>query len=377
MAHPADTGFFLMKVLMISTDLKIFDSTSEVRRRVLEYGNLVEELHVIVYAGIKHQISSIRVGGNIFLYPTNTWFKPLYFWDAYEIGKNIIQDSKLSHSVITTQDPFETALVGYWLKKKFNIPLQIQVHTDFLSPYFWRQSWKNTIRRFWWGTRLLKKADGIRVVSERVKNSLVQKNIPENRIVILPIFVDKERFARATAINEYGKDFLILTVARLEPEKNLFLAIDVVAEVLRQYPETRYTIIGQGSLLDRLIIKIKSLSVGDRITIKQVNINDLPSWYKRANLFLLTSNYEGYSMAIIESAAAGIPVVTTDVGVALGEVLPVKNKSRLVEVTNGLVSNPEKCKELIEKQNEFFKNWPTKERWLAAIKDSWEQCSNE
>ncbi|MEK9186569.1 MAG: glycosyltransferase, partial [Patescibacteria group bacterium] len=180
-----------------------------------------------------------------------------------------------------------------------------------------------------------------------------------------------------TAINEYGKDFLILTVARIEPEKNLFLAIDVVAEVLRQYPETRYTIIGQGSLLDRLIIKIKSLSVGDRITIKQVNINDLPSWYKRANLFLLTSNYEGYSMAIIESAAAGIPVVTTDVGVALGEVLPVKNKSRLVEVTNGLVSNPEKCKELIEKQNEFFKNWPTKERWLAAIKDSWEQCSNE
>ena len=52
------------------------------------------------------------------------------------------------------------------------------------------------------------------------------------------------------------------------------------------------------------------------------------SYYKTADLFLLTSNYEGYGMAVVEAMAAGCPVIMTDVGLA-GEVL-IDKKDGLV-----------------------------------------------
>ena len=138
-----------MKILMLSTDLKIFESGSESEKRIKDYGSLVEELHVIVKAASdsstslgagKQQAASII--GNVFLYPTNDRHKFLYFFNAYRIGKSIIRNWKLEirNCVITAQDPFETGLVGYWLKRKYKPPLQLQVHTDFLSPYFLRKS---------------------------------------------------------------------------------------------------------------------------------------------------------------------------------------------------------------------------------------------
>ena len=137
-----------MKVLMISTDAKIFEEGSEVRRRVVEYGSYGGEIHVVVYTAKKKRERVVRLGENVFAYPTNTRFKPLYFWDAYRVGKKVINDARFTghDSVLTTQDPFETALVGARLKRKFGIPLQIQIHSDPFSPYFAKESIKNRLR---------------------------------------------------------------------------------------------------------------------------------------------------------------------------------------------------------------------------------------
>src|SRR3989344_1864362 len=210
-----------MKVLMISTDAQIFNENSAVRERIKEYGSLAEELHVVVFTRQKFQISNLKsqisfksqISNNVFVYATGVVFKPLSILAAYKIAKKIILNSKphlLNSWVITPQDPFETAVVGIYLKKKLGIPLQIQIHTDFLSSYFWRQSFKNYIRRFCWGVRFLKKADGIRAVSERIKRSLESriKNL-ESRIMVLPIFFDAMRFQNAVSNNQYPEDFLI------------------------------------------------------------------------------------------------------------------------------------------------------------------------
>ena len=308
-----------MKVLLLSTDSQVFNNGSAVRERIKEYGTLVEELHVIVYTrpGFKEEIF-----GNISLWPTNNKFRAGYFRHVYRLARGIIKNRE--DWVISSQDPFETGWVGYKLKRQFNIPLQVQVHTDFMSPYFFGMSWINQFRAMlakW----LLKKADNIRVVSERIRKSITSY-IPHltDKIVVLPILFDALRFQKAVSNNQYPEDFLILTVARLEPEKNLSLAIKTMADVLCQYPDKkiRYIIIGSGGEEKRLNSLIGVLAVKDRIFIKQVDASDLPGWYKRADLFLLTSNYEGYGMVVAESIAAGTPVVMSDVGLA-GEV--VKN----------------------------------------------------
>ena len=330
---------------MLSTDSQIFNETSPVRARILEYGKLFEELCVVVYTRPGKKEEKI---GNVSLIPTNNRFRLGYFGRAARLGKKIMKDS--SGWAVSSQDPFETGWVGYRLAKNFTAPFQIQVHTDFLSLYFASYSLKNRLRVLlakW----LVKRADRIRVVSTRIKESLIAfESSLEKKIIVLPIFVDEEQIRSSVPDpalqNKYkaNGEFLILTVARDAPEKNLGLANKIVDGLKMKYPKLNWLVISNA-------------------------LSALP-YYKIADLFLLTSNYEGYGMAAVEAAAAGVPVVMTDVGVALGATFPVGNQEKAVAIIEELIKSPEKRRQLVEKQNEFFRGWPTKEQYLEQFKES-------
>src|SRR3989344_1070628 len=167
-----------MKVISIGrADYSIFQHSSEEARRIASYGECFEYLFVVVFANQRAGFSRIMIAENVEVIPTNSRWRFFYPIDAYLIAKRIFQTTSLNTTnfVITAQDPFEVGLIGCALKRRFGIPLQLQIHTDFLSPYFWRESFKNKIRvllaRF-----LIPRADGIRVVSERITNQLKTKN---------------------------------------------------------------------------------------------------------------------------------------------------------------------------------------------------------
>ena len=83
-----------MKVLSIGTDKNLFKEGSDVRRRIIEYGSLVEELHVVVFtARIRNQesrIRNIKISENTWIYPTRSFNRWFYVYDAVKIGKNIL-----------------------------------------------------------------------------------------------------------------------------------------------------------------------------------------------------------------------------------------------------------------------------------------------
>ena len=124
-----------MKVLMLSTDQKIFEYGSAVRERMISYGTIVEELHTVVFTRRNFQFpisnfqinSKFQISKNVWIYPTFTRLKSLYFWDAYKISGRIIRNWELEirnsrdKILVTSQDSFETGLVGYLLKKKFDL----------------------------------------------------------------------------------------------------------------------------------------------------------------------------------------------------------------------------------------------------------------
>ncbi|MEK9183771.1 MAG: glycosyltransferase family 4 protein [Patescibacteria group bacterium] len=378
-----------MKVLMLSVDGKIFEENSAVRQRMAEYSSLVDELHIVVFTRRNFQFpisnfqtsAKLQIAKNVFAYPTNTKFKPLYFFDAYKICKSIIENLKLKieNCIITTQDPFETGLVGYWLKKKFKIPLQIQIHTDFLSPYFWRESLKNKLRVLL-AKRLIKKADCLRVVSERIKESLESRiKNKESRITVLPIFVDVEKIRNAPVRNDLHKkypnhDFIILMASRLTKEKNIDLAIGAFARIKNQgsgIMAPLLLIVGNGPERENLESRIKNYELGDSIRIESWT-DDLISYYKTADLFLSTSNYEGYGMGVVEAATAGLPVIMTDVGVAIGKTVPVGDRKALSYTIAEMIKNPDQRAKVINTQEKFFQSWPTKQEYLDRIKISWQ-----
>jgi len=304
-----------MKVLMISTDKKIFDRNSAVNRRMVEYGGLVDELHIVVFA--EKGFSEMKISDNVVVYTTdsrNRWF---YIFDAIRTGKKI---GKVD--LITTQDPFETGIVGRCLAR--GVRLQVQIHTDFLSPYFVRGNMLNRVRviisKF-----VLPKADSIRVVSERIKNSLIGSGIVKDwtKITVLPIFVDvKKHDSDFNLHKKYPQfDFIVLMASRLSEEKNISLALTAFGDVKEKYPKTGLVIIGEGEMRDILIKQAVSLHGN---VIFEPWSDDLASYYKSADLFLNTSNYEGYGLTLVESAASGCPIVSTDVGV-IGGVLNENN----------------------------------------------------
>lgn len=354
---------------MLSTDIRIFDEKGAVRDRILEYGKLVDELQVIVYTRKKPKLSS-WYSGNISVRPTNSRARWRYFFDVQRIAKDIL--SKDGGWLISAQDPFETALAGYLLKRRFRAKFQIQAHTDFLSPHFAKESLKNKIRVLL-GKFLIKKADGLRVVSERIKESLAA-----SKAAVLPIYTDLTEIRKAIPNEDlhkiYPGRFVILMVARLAREKNIPLAIEAMGELVRKHPGALLVIVGKGPERKKLENLIQRKGLEDYITIREIERAALLSWYKTADLFLLTSNYEGYGLAPVEAAAAGLPVIMTKVGVEIGDTVPVGDKERLAEVLEELVSSQSKRQELIQRQSKFFENWPTKKEYLNKMKELWQNC---
>ena len=236
-----------MKIISIGSDRNLFNERSEARARIGEYGKLADEMHIIVFnrkPGFEKQNF-----GNIYLYPTNSKSKLFYIFDAIKIGSCMIK--KNGEWLVMAQDPFEAGIAGYRIAKKLKQPLQLQVHTDFLNPYFKKESLLNRIRVSI-AKILIPRADSIRVVSERIKHSLNSVfRVPNSKISVLPVFIDVQKIQKSPAKISLRKkysqfDFIILMVSRLTREKNIGLAIEAMAEITKKYPKTGLVIVGNG-----------------------------------------------------------------------------------------------------------------------------------
>lgn len=329
-----------MKVLVINLDKAIFSPGSKSLERLKEYAGFCEKLSVVV---LTQKNFEPIVDGNLFICATVSRTKLNYLFDALRLAKKII--NKDGADLVMTQDAFDTGHIGWLIKKKFKIPWQCQVHTDLFSPYFWRESLSNKMRVLL-AKFLLPRADGLRVVSQRIKKSIISelRNIETSKIIVLPIFADLEKFkmspVRTSLRLKYPQfEFLILMASRLTREKNISLAIKAMEEIVKKQPKIGLIIVGDGAEKEKLNSEIIDLKLEGQIVLEPWS-DDLSSYYKTADLFLLTSNYEGWGMTIAEAMACGCPVVMTDVGCAdellknreNGLVVPVGDRQKLAEV---------------------------------------------
>lgn len=120
-------------------------------------------------------------------------------------------------------------------------------------------------------------------------------------------------------LNTYGfpiHDFLhekheIVSVGRLEAQKNQKLLIDAFALIAKDFPEYQLTIYGEGSLRKELEDYIKAKGLQERCSLPGSK-NNIQEHIKDASLFVLSSDYEGIPNALIEAMAIGLPCVSTD-----------------------------------------------------------------
>ena len=106
--------------------------------------------------------------------------------------------------------------------------------------------------------------------------------------------------------------------------------------------------------------------------------DDLISYYKTADLFLFTSNYEGYGRTVVEAMAAGLPVIMTNVGLAgdilkdnlNGLIVPINNLGELKRGIRILMDDKEKRKDISRKSIETVGNFPIKKNYFEKYRNS-------
>lgn len=386
-----------LKVLMIGSDRKLFEEGSAVSERIKEYGRLVGELHIVVFTTSAHhskfppeeragkiQNSELKLSDNVWVYPTVSLSRWFYIFDATRLGRKLIFEKGFirGRSIITTQDPFECGLAGLLVKRKWRLPLEVQLHTDPFSPYF--SGVLNWIRKII-AKRVLRSADGIRVVSEHLKQAISTYN-PSASISVLPIYIDRERIENAQISFDlharFGWKFIMLSVARLTPEKNLGLAIRVLALARKSFPDIGLVVVGAGSEGAKLKLLAWKLGLSHNVAFVGWQ-NDLASYYKTANIFIQTSRFEGYGMALVEAGLSGLPVITTPVGLGAelehGRDAYVYDSDKPEPFVAGvldLITHNHKRENLkVNLKKTIEDKLLSKESYLAKMRENWEQVS--
>lgn len=324
----------MINLISIGSDRNLFKEGSAARARQIEYSQLFNELHIVVFTKSKSFPKKIQIAQNVWVYGTQSLTKLSHVYQAIDVAGRIVRDRNFlpENTVVTVQDPFESGIVGKRLKKKYGINLHVQIHTDFLSPYFAKESLLNRFRVRVART-VLPFADAVRVVSQKISNDLLyvksdtQSSMylrPGVMPTVLPIFVDLKKI-QETPISvdlksKYPQfNFIILVASRQTKEKNISFAITLFQKLLGRYQRIGLVIVGSGPEQKKLKRQVEKLGLQNKIVFEPWQEN-LVSYYKTAHLFLLTSNYEGYGMTLVEATASHCPIVSSDVGIA-GQIL--------------------------------------------------------
>jgi len=104
---------------------------------------------------------------------------------------------------------------------------------------------------------------------------------------------------------------VIVTAGRLVEQKNHAMLIDAANLLKEDIPDVSVNIFGDGPLRKSLQSKIDALKMSDRIKLCG-SVSDLHSRIKKASVFVLTSEFEGLSNALIEAMMLGLPCISTD-----------------------------------------------------------------
>lgn len=145
-----------------------------------------------------------------------------------------------------------------------------------------------------------------------------------------------------------SKEQVIVNIGRLSPQKNHKMLINAFSVVSKRYPEYQLHIYGEGEIQAEIEEYIRNKHLEGKVLLKG-KCNTLGDVLPHAEVFALSSDYEGMSNALIEAMYVGIPVVTTAVSGTKelidngknGFVVPVVDEKAFTEALMKLVEDDE------------------------------------
>lgn len=164
----------------------------------------------------------------------------------------------------------------------------------------------------WLNRRAFAASAAIVVNSAQVRDYIAESYAaPRPRIAIVYNAIDLTRFRpRPPAAAAAPR---IVMVGRLVAQKNPLLFVRAAAALRRRLPAAQFQLIGDGPLRGAVADAARAAGLEGCLTLAGER-RDVPELLRAADLFWLTSDWEGLPNAVIEAMASGLPVVATDVG---------------------------------------------------------------
>ena len=316
-----------------------------------EYVNLMHEVHVITPSEdatnqtitpeniILHKIHIDKFSDAETMPIYNKIPRGILFFRS--IFKNI---KKIKPDIIHVQN-IQNSIPVYFAKKIQKTPYCIALHNNLELMGI---ALPNFMKKYWMKLPYVKDANAIVSLTKEMAET-VQESLQRDSYII-PNGVDMKRFYPNPAPNKERENKIILTISRLDNKKGIEYAIESMPNILKKYPHTILRIIGDGDFKPELDKITKSLFLQNSVDfIGWIPNIDVPNYLQNADIFLLPSLSEGFSLTAIEASACGLPIVSTPVGIVPdiidkwnnGIIVPFKSPEAISDAVITLLSNPD------------------------------------
>jgi glycosyltransferase involved in cell wall biosynthesis len=313
------------------------------------------------YFGLNREAKALfdRKGGNLF---------------SFALMKTLLKLPDLD--VIHLHTAKRVGGIARYAAAKRRIPYVLSLHGGvFDVPQEEAQSWTDPSRGAWeWGKllgwwvgsrRVLDDAAAILCVGEEERVQTARR-YPHKKVIHLPNGVNPDRFERGDG-EAFRRNhdipqeaFVLLTVGRIDPQKNQLLLLRLWPEITKIHPTAHALIIGPVThepYYQELLRYMDAHQLAGRVTIipgLAADSRELVNAYHAANLFVLPSIHEPFGIVILEAWAAGLPVLASRVGGVPsfvdhgqdGLLFDGADEKSFLEGCQALIADPLKAREL-------------------------------
>lgn len=177
-----------------------------------------------------------------------------------------------------------------------------------------------------------------------------------------------------------GEQFNLIAVGRLTPQKGFDRLLNAFAELASRFPDWHLTILGEGECRQALEAQRDQLGLAQQVSLPGV-VGNLAQWYQQADLFVMSSLFEGFPNTLVEAMAHGLPVISVDCDTGPRDIIrdkvdgllvPQNNHQALVEGLATLMGDEPLCKQYATRAIEVRERFS-----MERIAGMWEMIFEE
>lgn len=218
-----------------------------------------------------------------------------------------------------------------------------------------------TRAQFWAQLMAFRMCDRVLCNSRAAADRLHNAGVPERKLEIIPNGLPEELFVPcAPAIPRRPGVVRVGMIARMnDPVKNHSAFLRAAARVAKELPEVEFLLVGDGPLRPGLEALAQDVGIAGKVIFAGER-HDIPAMLSSMDVSVLISSSESLSNVILESMAAGVPVIATDVG---------GNRELVKDGETGLLTPPRDEGRLVEAMLRLARDVETRLRFSRAARE--------